>query len=50
MFLKLRSVDALAVRLYLDRRVRVPYQRWEAAMNFVFLVYVRMLFYLFADL
>lgn len=25
--MNLRSVDALAVRLYLDRRVRIPYQR-----------------------
>ena len=26
--MNLRSVDALAVRLYLDRRVRIPYQRY----------------------
>lgn len=25
--MNLRSVDALAVRLYLDRRVRIPYKR-----------------------
>lgn len=27
--MNLRSVDALAVRLYLDRRVRIPYQRYR---------------------